>query len=218
MHFAHPLATAAAAVFLAAGACSDAVAQQIYKIVGPDGRITFSDKPPVDPGVKATTASVVPLTAGGASLAGLPFELRQAASRYPVTLYTSPGCQTCATGRALLVARGIPFSERTVASKEDGEALTRLAGTSNVPVLTIGAQQLRGFSDAEWTSFLDAAGYPKTSQLPPSYVPAPATPLVALDSSTAQPPAQQPTAAQQPAVRAQAEPPPAPENPAGIRF
>jgi glutaredoxin len=215
MHLARPLA-AAAAIFLAAGAHFDASAQQIYKIVGPDGRITFSDKPPADPSVKATTASVVTLNGGGASLAGLPFELRQAAGRYPVTIYTSPGCQTCATGRSLLLSRGIPFSERTIASKEDGEALTRLAGTSNVPVLTIGAQQLRGFSDAEWTSFLDAAGYPKTSLLPPSYVPAPATPLVALDA-----PGQAVPGGQQPAARAQAQQQPSeaqPENPAGIRF
>ncbi|MEJ6023422.1 glutaredoxin family protein [Ramlibacter sp. PS4R-6] len=209
------LVAAAAAVFLAAGAHFDASAQQIYKIVGPDGRITFSDKPPADPSVKATTASVVPLN-GGANLAGLPFELRQAAARYPVTLYSSPGCQTCATGRTLLMSRGIPFAERTIASKEDSEALTRLSGTSNVPVLTIGAQHLRGFSDAEWTSFLDAAGYPKTSQLPPSYVPAAATPLVAVDNTPA-------AAQQRPAgTRADAAPQqpsePAPENPAGIRF
>lgn len=208
----------AAAALLAAGASIDASAQQIYKIVGPDGRITFSDKPPVDPGVKASAAPVVRMS-GGANVAALPFELRQTATRYPVTIYTSPGCQTCATGRALLVSRGIPFAERTIASKEDGEALTRLAGTSNVPVLTIGAQQLRGFSDAEWTSFLDAAGYPKTSMLPPGYVPSPATPLVTLDTAAAQPAA---APAPAPAAQARVQPaePPAPpaDNPAGIRF
>jgi glutaredoxin len=208
----------ATAVLLAATAHFDASAQQIYKSVGPDGRITFSDKAPADPS-KATTASVVPL-AGSADVASFPFELRQAAARYPVTLYTSPGCQTCASGRSFLITRGVPFSERTVSTPEDGEALKRLAGTSSVPLLTIGAQQLKGFSDAEWTSFLDAAGYPKTSMLPPSYVPAAATPLVALD---AQPPAaparaaapatQQPTArAPQPAAETNAD------NPAGIRF
>ena len=218
MLLARPLA-AAAMLLLAAGAHFDASAQQIYKIVGPDGRITFADKPPAAPGGPATTASVVPFSSGGANLNGLPFELRQAAARYPVTIYTSPGCQTCATGRSLLLARGIPFSERTVASKEDGEALTRLAGTSNVPVLTIGAQQLRGFSDAEWTSFLDAAGYPKTSVLPATYVPAPATPLVALDTAPAQPAAAAQQQQQQ-GIGAQAQQPPGPtpDNPAGIRF
>jgi glutaredoxin len=195
----------------------DASAQQIYKIVGPDGRITFSDKPPMDTGARASTAPAVQVSAGGSGLAGLPFELRQAAARYPVTVYTSPGCNTCAQGRALLVSRGIPFGEKIVATKEDVDALTRLTGSPNVPVLTIGAQQLRGFSDSEWTQFLDAAGYPKTSQLPPTYVPAPATPLVALDQ---QRPADA-SAPQQPARRA-AAPAPAPaeppNNPANIQF
>ncbi|MDB5882708.1 MAG: hypothetical protein JWP43_2586, partial [Ramlibacter sp.] len=28
--------------------CNDANAQQIYRLVGPDGRVTFSDKAPLD--------------------------------------------------------------------------------------------------------------------------------------------------------------------------
>jgi glutaredoxin len=160
---------------------------------------------------------VVPVASGGSGLAGLPFELRQAALRYPVTIYTTPGCTTCAQGRSLLVTRGIPFSERTVATKEDADALTRLTGSSNVPVLTIGAQQLRGYSDSEWSQFLDAAGYPKTSQLPASWAPAPATPLVALDQQQPAAPAQ---AAQQPARRAPTPAPSQPpaDNPANIQF
>ena len=143
MVMARSFAAAGAIAFLFAGAVSDACAQQIFKIVGPDGRVTFSDKPPQDPATKAEPAKVVTLnTEGGSAVASLPFELRQAAQRYPVTLYTSPGCGTCAQGRRFLVSRGIPFAEKTVATKEDGDALMRLAGTQNVPLLTIGGQQL----------------------------------------------------------------------------
>jgi glutaredoxin len=208
----------AAAAFAAAP--GDASAQQIFKSVGPDGRITFSDRPPADPSAKASQAQVVNMNAGPTNIASLPFELRQAAARYPVTLYTAPGCVTCAQGRTLLTSRGIPFSERTISKPEDGDALQRLTGANSVPVLTIGAQQLKGFSDSEWSQFLDAAGYPKTSQLPPSYVPAPASPLVALDQQS--PPAAAPAAPAQPAARngrpapKPAEPPP--DNPAGIQF
>lgn len=218
MLLARPFAATGAFTLLAAAvfASGDAGAQHIYKIVGADGRVTFSDKAPFDPGVKANEAAVVPVSTGGSGLAGLPFELRQAAARYPVTIYTSPGCTLCAQGRSLLVGRGIPFAEKSVATKEDGDALTRMTGSSNVPVLTIGAQQLKGFSDSEWTQFLDAAGYPKTSRLPASYVPAPATPLVALDQPRpAAAPAQQ---ARQPAARAAQADEPAAQNPAGIQF
>lgn len=198
----------------------DASAQQIFKSVGPDGRITFSDRPPADPSAKASQAQVVNMNEGPTNVAALPFELRQAAARYPVTLYTAPGCVLCAQGRSLLTTRGIPFSERTISKPEDGDALQRLTGANSVPVLTIGAQQLKGFSDSEWSQFLDAAGYPKTSQLPASYVPAPASPLVALDQQS--PPAAAPAAGAQPAARnGRAAPKPAeppPDNPAGIQF
>lgn len=199
---------------LVACAAVDASAQQIYRIVGPDGKVTFSDKPPAETGARATTASVGSSGGNGVNVTGLPFELRQAASRYPVTLYTSPGCQTCAAGRSMLMARGIPFAEKTVATNEDIEAFKRM-GASNVPMLTIGSQQIKGFSDSEWSQFLDAAGYPTTSQLPPSYVPSPATPLVAVgDTPRAAAPARPAAPAAKPATTA--EPPP--ENPAGIRF
>ena len=119
----------------------------------------------------------------------------------------------------MLLTRGIPFSEKSVATKEDGDALMRLTGASSVPVLMIGGQQLKGYSDSEWTQFLDAAGYPKTSQLPPSYTPAPATPLVAVDQPRPDAPA--PAAAQQQQQQPQLPPQPqgpTADNPANIQF
>ena len=73
----------------------------------------------------------------------------------------------------------MPFRERTVSSNQDIDALKALTGgEASVPFATIGQQQLRGFNDAEWTQYLDLAGYPKQSQLPASYRPAPPSPLV----------------------------------------
>jgi glutaredoxin len=222
MLLARPFACAFA-LALAAGAAfttGDASAQQIFKIVGPDGKVTFTDQKPLDPSTKATQAPVVPISKTSTNLEGLPFELRQAATRYPVTLYTSPGCSTCAQGRAMLVTRGVPFTEKLVATKDDGEALSRIAGSQTLPLLTIGGQQLKGYSDSEWQQFLDAAGYPKTSLLPPTYVPSPATPLVALDQRPANGTQASPGTAQDSrAVRAPSQPTqPPPENPAGIQF
>ena len=215
MFFDRPLLaiTGLAGVLAMAGfAGSDANAQQIYRIVGQDGRVTFSDKAPLDANARVGTATAMPSAAADNS--ALPFELRQAASRYPVTLYTGPGCAPCVAGRALLSERGIPFTERTVTTNEDIDALKRLTGAPSLPFLTIGGQQLKGFSEIEWAQFLDAAGYPKTSQLPSSYTPPPATALVTAQQPQAQAPvrpAPQPTRA--------AAPQPAPnENPAGIRF
>jgi len=218
MFFARPTRALGLMGLLLAAAFSgnDANAQQIFRIVGPDGRVTFSDKPPLDANAKAAAAPAVSLSGGGsAQTASLPMELRNAVGRYPVTLYTAPGCVPCGTGRAMLSARGVPFTEKTVTTNEDIEALKRLGGATSVPFLTIGGQQLKGFSEVEWAQFLDAADYPKTSQLPAGYSQPPATPLVA-----AQQPQAPVRAAATPGAARPAAPAPAPaaENPAGIKF
>lgn len=193
-----------------------AQAQQVYRIVGPDGKVTFSDKPPP----AATNAKVSAATpgagAGGAAPTGLPFELRQIASKYPVTLYSGNDCGPCVTAKAMLTNRGIPFSERTVTTAEDFKALQRLSGDTSLPFATIGSQQLKGFSDVEWTQFLNAAGYPATSALPASYRPPAPTPLVAV--ATAPAPATGTAARPAAAPAPTAPPPPSADNPAGIKF
>lgn len=190
-----------------------ASAQTIYRIVGPDGKVTFSDKPPANP-EQGKAAAVGIGAAGAAANVSVPFALRQVMAKYPVTLYTAKDCGPCATGRSLLTARGVPFSERTVSTQEDLAALQRLAGDTSLPFMTLGSQQIKGFSDVEWNQYLDAAGYPRASMLPASYRnPAPA-PLVTV----------QPAAVPETKPPAQAEPPPAPtpgpsaSNPAGIIF
>jgi hypothetical protein len=208
-------ASAGLALLLVAGA---ALAQPVYRQVDRNGKVTFSDQPP------AANAPVVPGAAtrdagSAAGAAALPYALRQAAQRYPVTLYSGEQCGPCGAGRALLVSRGIPFEERSVKSSEDVAALQRLSGQTALPLLAIGAQQLNGFSQDEWLRYLDAAGYPASSQLPAGYRPAPAQPLVALQPA----PAAAPRGAAPAAPSAAAEPPapasgPTPANPAGIRF
>jgi glutaredoxin len=203
---------AAVALVAAAGV----QAQQVYRIVGPDGRVTFSDKPPpagATPNARPTGGNVA-----GASGSGiLPFELRQVVSRYPVTLYTGQGCGPCGSGRAFLMSRGVPFTERTITTQEDQQALQRISGEASIPLLTIGGQQIRGFSDAEWSQFLDAANYPKTSMLPASYTNPPAAPLVAVQRPAAPDAAPTQNAGRAPEPAAPA-PAPAPPNPAGIVF
>jgi glutaredoxin len=212
--------TALALLALAALAMTAVHAQTVYRIVGPDGRVTFSDKPPVSADKANDKVSATDRTGRSLDLSGtaLPYELRQTANRYPVTLYSASNCAPCATGRSFLSARGIPFTERTVNTPEDAEALARISGEASLPFLTIGGQKIKGYSDAEWTQFLDAAGYPSASKLPSNYRNSPAAPLVAVQKPAT--PAQADAAAE--AARAAGSPPAARtdngSNPAGIRF
>jgi glutaredoxin len=193
-------------------------AQTLYRSVGPDGRITFSDKPP------SAAAKVTPLSADSKDAAGantgLPYELRQVVGKYPVTLFSGKECQPCDEGRTLLRSRGVPFSEKTINSFEDAESLKRLSDSTSLPVLSIGSQQLKGYSSTEWNQYLSAAGYPEKSRLPAAYRRAEPSPLVTAKSpATAVAPPAEPDAGVKPAAAA----PPSKsrataDNPAGIQF
>ena len=198
-------------------AALSASAQGVYRIVGPDGRVTYSDQPP--PAANARPVGTGAAASASEANAQLPFQLRQVVGRFPVTLYTSSDCAPCNSGRNLLNARGIPYTEKLIVTTEDGEALKRLSGETALPFMTIGAQQIKGYSDAEWTQFLDAAGYPKTSVLPGNYRRPAAAPLVAARAApTASNTAPNGTATARPAAPAEIPVAPPVNNPAGIRF
>jgi glutaredoxin len=183
-------------------ACSPAWAQ--YKVVGPDGKITYTDRPPT-----AEQGKLAPAQASGSGDAALPYALRSVVARFPVVLYTIANCDPCDRGRDLLRTRGVPFRERTATTQADLEAWTRLIGSQQAPVLSVGGQMLRGLQVESWNSYLDAAGYPRDSRLPSTYVAPPPQPL-------AEPKAPPPAAEPAPAPAA----PPAPPPPAsgGFRF
>lgn len=200
-----PLCAAALLALLLASTASHAQ----YKVVGPDGRVTYTDRPvAAEPGaqVQALRRDAGPAT----STPLLPTELRELVARFPVTLFTSSDCPPCDSGRKLLQSRGVPYAERLVSSDDDIATLQRLSGARTVPALTVGSQALRGFQDSDWHGVLDLAGYPKESKLPRGWAPPQPSPLVA---RTPEPAA--------PTQRAPAEAPaqlPAAAGSGGIRF
>lgn len=207
-----------AALALAAGALIVPNAQaQIYRSIDAQGRVTFTDTPgtaaqAVAPGPGQATA--------GTGLAALPYELRQVRARYPVTLYAGPQCAPCDLGRSLLTQRGIPFAEKTVASAEDIAALRRLTDSAELPVLAVGTKQIKGYEQATWAQYLDAAGYPATSQLPAGWQPAAPTELAPPLTRAAEPDTAAESQAATPteAVPEAIAPAHTADNPTGIRF
>ena len=197
---------------------SAAVAQAVYRSVGPDGRVTFSDRPPAN-----APATLTDKAAGAAPKAStepnqLPFELQQLQQKYPVTLYSAQRCGPCDSGRKLLTARGIPFVEKTVNTREDIEAFERINPDNSLSLVTIGGQKVLGYSGQEWTQYLDNAGYPKASVLPKTHVQAPAQPLAPLKPASAQDAANDAATGNAPAAQPRPKPTVLPSNPTGIRF
>lgn len=207
-----PLAGLLVCSALACGAFA-AQAQTIYRIVGADGKVTFSDTPPLATN-QAKVATTSTTASGTSANAALPYELRQIVAKFPVTLYTAAQCTPCDAGRALLNGRGIPFTERTIGSPEDSEAYQRLSGDNTLPLLTIGKQRVKGMSSSEWNQYLDAAGYPTSSALPASYRNSPPQTLAPAKKPVEPKAEEKPTDPEEQAPATG----PTPSNPAGIQF
>jgi glutaredoxin len=148
-----------------------------YKVVGPDGKTTFTDRPPPD-----TEGLITALNRRGAAPTpdniALPIELREPVARFPVTLFVpTSACAPCDAARQLLRQRGIPFSEKTVSTERDLEAFEKLSGGRDAPTLQLGKQVLRGLAADLWNTYLSAAGYPRESHLPAGYQQAPVVAL-----------------------------------------
>jgi glutaredoxin len=140
-------------------------AQAQFKIVEPDGSVGYSDRPPVGGAAKVIALSRA-TSASAAAAPLLPPELRTAVLRYPVTLFVTADCAPCDAGRRFLQQRGVPFTERNVVSEDDAAALERAIGGRTVPALAIGTQPVRGWAEAEWSAYLDVAGYPREARAP----------------------------------------------------
>ncbi|MEC5217904.1 glutaredoxin [Actimicrobium sp. GrIS 1.19] len=182
-------------------------AQQMYKWVGADGKVNYTDTPP-----PASVKRVESKEVGSApeATSPLPYELAQSAKASPVTLYTTAACPACDDARALLTKRGIPFAEKTVTTSADAERLKQAGGNGTIPMLLIGRVKQIGFEAGAVNTALSAAGYPENSVLPTAYRNAAATAAAPVAVKLARENAQPAPAA---AVKA-----PAVEAPAGFRF
>ncbi|MCL2829812.1 MAG: glutaredoxin family protein [Betaproteobacteria bacterium] len=149
--------------------------QTTYRWIDPVSGITvISDMPP-PPGIKKVEVSrgggfseeldrdKTPAAPGSPSPSAA---VRQAAARYPVTLYSSVNCGgPCQLGRDLLNNRGVPFTEKLLQTAEEVDAFKKATSSENpsLPTVLVGKEALRGFEAGAWNSMLDMAGYPKTA-------------------------------------------------------
>jgi glutaredoxin len=148
----------------------------VYRWVDKDGKTHFTDTPP-----PADAKSITQKRLGDAPPVDLPYAVRTAMDKNPVTLYSAPSCgEACISARDLLTQRGIPFSERNAqANAQAQEALKKLVGGLEVPVLTVGTTTLKGYESGQWHAALSDAGYPRTrlpGQPPSAPAAQPATP------------------------------------------
>lgn len=154
----------------------------LYRWTDARAQINYGDRPPPD----AQNLLRIDLRQIGAQVQSLlPYQVRRAASNYPVMLFTAGKCPPCNSARDYLVKRGIPFAERTIETGDDSVELKRLTNAEGVPVATVGTAALAGFDADEWGVTLDASGYPRTSQLTVNFRQEPARPLTQKEKASA---------------------------------
>lgn len=161
---------------------------QTYRWTDASGRTIYSDTPPPH-----TAKNVTQIGRSGVTSTvdeGVPFAVRVAAQKYPVTLYTGPDCDDCNRARSHLSRRGVPFTEKAIQNAGDANAaeLKTLVGDVFVPSVKIGSQKVRGFEASIYDGALDLAGYPKAPAN------APAAPTVASSPAGTGLPAETPEA------------------------
>jgi hypothetical protein len=178
-----------------------APASALYKVVQPDGTVTYTDRPPTDDQPSRVTPLGRSGDAQGARERSAPGTA--AGDRPP------PGHAVHDRGLRAVRQRAQAAAAAWRALRREAH-LERLVGGRSVPALTIGAQPLRGFSATDWGAFLDAAGYPRTSRLPRDWPTPAVTPLT--ERAAVVPAAAAPATAPRPAPAAE------PQPTTGIRF
>jgi glutaredoxin len=182
-----------AALSIAAALAGAAHAQALYRYVDANGRVVYSDQPP-----PASARDVQPkrMPENVIETDPVPFAARQAADRFPVTLYTFD-CDVCREAQALLAKRGVPFETVIVTEAKGAARVKALTGKQSGPVLQVGEKQvLVGYNEDRWHALLDEAGYPRSAPAPrPQVARAAAAPASPPDTSAPTPEAAPETAA-----------------------
>jgi len=148
----------ATVVLLLIAVAAPAWGAKLYRWVDAQGRVFYSDKPPP---IDAREAEKLRLSTRPGEVA-LPYEVREAAKHFPVTLFSGDCGPPCDAARKLLDSRGVPFALKDGHDAAVQEELKKISGAMEVPVLQVGRTLLKGFEAGQWNAALDAAGYPKS--------------------------------------------------------
>ncbi|MDE2117392.1 MAG: glutaredoxin family protein [Betaproteobacteria bacterium] len=144
-------------------------AGELYRWVDKSGKVHYGDAPATEAAQVERKKFFSPATQGNEDL---PYETRLARQNFPVTLYTANNCiEPCQHAHDFLNKRGIPYTEKTLLTKEEMDDFKKQSGSDQFPMLAVGKTYLKGFQAEAWGSELDIAGYPKALLYRPPQAP-----------------------------------------------
>ena len=147
MHLARLLLIVTAAVLALAAA--GAGAQGVYRWTDAQGKVYYTDKPP--PNAKSTeVADRINSYAGPPTVT----ERRgaSAAETPGVVMYATSWCPYCKQARAYFQQQGIAYAEHDIERSAAANAEFKLLGGRGVPLILVGNQVMKGFSEKRFES------------------------------------------------------------------
>lgn len=138
-----------------------AQAQTVYKSVGADGQVVYSDKPPTTGRLEKTMSfENLPSSALPASASSYVEQLKRMHARdaaqpaaappqHGVVLYSAPWCGYCRKAKAWLAGKGVAYRDIDVETPDGIAAFARVGG-SGIPVIVTEGHSVTGFSNAAY--------------------------------------------------------------------
>ncbi len=163
---------AAAVVVYSAMVAMTVNAETVYKVTGPDGEVTYSDKPPAG-GSRAETFEFRNLPSSPLPPEVLRFreqleksaQSRSNAARAPradeVQLFTAKWCGYCKRAKAHLAASQVGYYEYDIETADGMRAFIDAGGRGGVPLLVRGEQRIQGYSAAAYDRLAVAVRPPR---------------------------------------------------------
>ena len=120
------------------------VTAQMYKVVGVDGKVTYTDRPTAGSGkVAAVQGAVSTGDAPGGD-----------AVRKRVVMYATAWCPACKAARNYMNSQGIAFTEYDVEKDGNRRKEYQSLGGRGVPLIVVGNQTMTGFDANRLTAML----------------------------------------------------------------
>ena len=143
-------------------------AETLYKVIGTDGRVTYTDRPPADrtsiTALKFTDAPVTRLPESvlknqaefAKGMQNQSAQTKKIDASGPTTLFIASWCGYCTQAKAYLRTKGIAFRELDIDTPAGGRAYFEAGGQRGVPLIMADGKRLSGFSTGAYDHFFAA--------------------------------------------------------------
>jgi len=129
---------------------------EIYKWTDANGKVHFSDKPPINKNVETIDEQRLASRASSytqAEIKILPIESSAYRKNQKLVMYSTSSCGYCAKARKYFAKQRIPFKEKNIETSEKYHREFKKIGGKGVPVILWGKNKMNGFSVEKFEKF-----------------------------------------------------------------